>query len=216
MDHYCLVPMPHYLWHLVPERCFQNPQGAESQHTFAFKNLNSFKRLLRHCLWFWLFSSILLMEFCFSKVNFNCNRKQEICQRFVSYPHRAKPNAPVTLAFQEQNTRQTTISHQDRILKEDSWSGPSCLPVSKKCVYSSLQRFSFFLRRSVLHASALIWNKLISYVAGTLLNTTNEVRSYIVMFSWQPLLSLLRVPNENIFQNHLKHSIVERILVFKR
>ena len=29
----------------------------------------------------------------------NCHCKQEMRQPFVSYPHRAKPNMPVTLAF---------------------------------------------------------------------------------------------------------------------
>ena len=33
----------------------------------------------------------------------NCHRKQEMCQPLVSYLHRAKPNATVTLVSQEQN-----------------------------------------------------------------------------------------------------------------
>ena len=49
------------------------------------------------------------------------------CVNVVSYPHKAKPNAPVTLALSVPETKILQLRKKARQLKEDNWCGPSSL-----------------------------------------------------------------------------------------
>ena len=106
-----------------------------------------------------------------------------MCQPFVSYPHWAKPNAPVTLALSVPEAKNITISQKSKTTKEDNWCGPSTLNRSlyaeSDLQYSlnlaETRRFKatvfFFLTYGVItfitfhfvHASAWISNQLISF-----------------------------------------------------
>ena len=50
-----------------------------------------------------------------------------MCQPFVSYPHLAKPNAPVTLALPVPEAKKLQFHKKAKPLEEDNWCGPSSL-----------------------------------------------------------------------------------------